>query len=203
MSGTWTFPGHEGKQTRVEVYSADEEVELVLNGTSLGRQLAGAAQKNKATFEVTYEPGTLTAVGLRGGKEVGRATLTTAGEPAALRLTPDRHEIWAGGSDLCYVTVEVVDEAGVLMGPADVDVLIEVRGEGELIALGTADPCVEKSDPGGPCRVFAGRALAIVRSGEAEGEVRVAANSPGLVGAEARIVTRSWPDRRGAGGRGE
>ncbi len=149
VSDTWTFPGHEGKPTRVEVYSADEEVELVLNGDSLGRKPAGPTQKNRAVFEVVYQPGTLVAVGLTGGKETGRSTLVTTGEPAALRLTPDRTELQAGGDDLCYLTVEVVDEAGQLVRSAGVEVQVEVTGHGELIALGSADPCAEDSWPGG------------------------------------------------------
>ena len=201
MSDTWTFPGCEGKPTRVEVYSADEEVELVLNGASLGRRPAGAAQKNKAVFEVTYQPGTLTAIGFKDGKETGRTALATAGAPAALRLTPDRTAIRAGGSDLCYVTVEVIDEAGASVRPADVEVSLEVSGQGEQIALGSADPCAQNQRPGGPRKVFEGRSLAIVRSGETEGEVRIVATSPGLIGAETHInvFRRSDP---GAAGRG-
>ena len=51
------------------MYSVDEEVELLVNGVSVGRKPAGAAQKNKTTFEVTYEPGTIEAVSYRGGKK--------------------------------------------------------------------------------------------------------------------------------------
>jgi len=197
VSDTWTFPGWEGKPTRVEVYSADDEVELVLNGVSLGRQPAGAAQKNRAAFEVTYEPGTLVAVGLKGGKEASRTTLVTAGAPAALRLTPDRTEVWAGASDLCYIAVEVVDEAGVRVTSVDADVSVEVTGKGELIALGTADPCAEVTRLGEPCPVYEGRVLAIVRSGEGEGEgeIRIRTASPGLVSAEAHITVGRSPHR--------
>ncbi len=200
VSDTWTFPGQEGKPTRVEVYSADEEVELVLNGASLGRKQAGPTQKNRAVFEVVYQPGTLVAVGLTGGVEAGRSTLVTTGEPAALRLTPDRTEMQAGGEDLCYLTVEVVDEAGLLVRYAGVEVRIEVTGHGELIALGSADPRAD-SLPGEPCRVFEGRALAIVRSGVTEGEVRIVAASPALAGAETRVDVSQGLDR-GVAGRG-
>ena len=199
MSDNWTFPGYEGRQTRVEVYSADEEVELVLNGESLGRKPAGAIQKNKAVFEVVYQPGTLVAIGLTGGKEAGRSELITTGGPAALRLTPDRTEIRAGGDDLCYLTVEVVDEAGALVRSAGVEVRVEVSGEGELIALGSADPRAEDSWAGEPCRAFEGRALAIVRSGVAEGEIRIVATSPALTGAETRVAALRRLDHAPAG----
>jgi hypothetical protein len=101
---SWTYPGWEGKPTRVDVYSADEEVELLINGTSVGRKPAGAAQQNKATFEVTYQPGTLVAVGFMGGVEQGRTELTTAGPPVALRLTPGPDNHWRGSREpeLCH-----------------------------------------------------------------------------------------------------
>ena len=163
----------------------------MLNGDSLGRKPAGPTQKNRAVFEVVYQPGSLVAVGLTGGKQAGRSTLVTTGEPAALRLTPDRTELQAGGDDLCYLTVEVVDEAGELVRSAGVEVRVEVTGHGELIALGSADPCAEDSGAGGEsCRAFEGRALAIVRSGVAEGEVCIVTKSPALAGAETRVNVR-------------
>ena len=84
VSDDWTFPGREGKPTQVEVYSADDEVELLVNGASVGRKPAGAASKNKAVFEVIYQPGTITAVGFTGGRETAR--------------TGAEHRFGAGGS---------------------------------------------------------------------------------------------------------
>lgn len=92
---TWTFSGEEGKPTQVDVYSIDDEVELFVNGQSAGRKPAGAAVKNKATFEVTYQPGTIEAVGYQGGKETGRHKLATTSAPASLVLNPDRGAIAA------------------------------------------------------------------------------------------------------------
>jgi len=73
---------------------------------------------------------------------------------------------------------------------ADAEVSIEVTGEGELIALGTADPCAEGPCGQGCCRVFEGRALAIVRSGEKGGGIVITASSPGMLSAETRVATR-------------
>ena len=94
---TWTFPGQEGQRTQVDVYSIDEEVELLVNGVSAGRKPAGAAAQNKASFDVVYQPGTIEAVGYTGGKETGRFRLVTASDPAGLRVTADRPVIQAGG----------------------------------------------------------------------------------------------------------
>jgi beta-galactosidase len=90
VSENWTFPGAEGKPIQVDIYARDEEVELFINGVAVGRKPAGAASRNKATFDVIYQPGTIEAVGYCDGKEVSRTLLETVGAPIALRLTPDR-----------------------------------------------------------------------------------------------------------------
>jgi beta-galactosidase len=189
VSDDWTFPGQEGKPTQVEVYSADEEVELLVNGTSVGRKAAGAANQNKAVFEVVYQPGEIVAVGLVDGRETARTTLKTATAPVALRLTPDRTVIRAAYGDLVYVTVEIVDREGVVVNAARPAVSVDVVGAGELIAVGTADPVSLESCTGTKCTAFEGRLLGIVRSTGEAGEIRVNASAEGLAPAETQLTT--------------
>ncbi len=184
---SWTYPGWEGKPTRVDVYSADEEVELLINGTSVGRKPAGAAQQNKATFEVTYQPGTLVAIGYTGGVEQGRTELTTAGPAVALRLTPDRTNIGAAAENLSHVTVEIVDEHSVLVPHATHEVSFAIAGPGELIAVGTADPVSEEAFVGMQRRAYQGRLLAVVRSSGQEGVIRLTATANSLATAETSV----------------
>jgi len=191
---SWTYPGWEGKPTRVDVYSADEEVELLINGTSAGRKPAGSAQQNKATFEVTYQPGTLVAVGFTGEVEQGRTELTTAGPPVALCLTPDRTTIDAAAGNLSYVTVEIVDEHGAIVTPATDEVLFEITGPGELLAVGTANPVSEESYVGTQRKAFQGRLMVVVRSSGQEGAIRLTATAHGLATAETR-VSAATPSR--------
>ncbi len=87
---SWDWPGFEGKPVELVVYSTADEVELLLNGESLGRKPAGKAQRYRAEFSLLYQPGELVAVGYCNGVEESRATLRTPGKPAALRLTADR-----------------------------------------------------------------------------------------------------------------
>jgi beta-galactosidase len=181
---SWTFPGQEGKATRVDVYSADEEVELRLNGAVVDRKPAGAAQQNKVSFEVAYAPGTLEAVGYRSGRETGRTTLTTAGAPAALRLTPDRTSIGAAAGDLSYVTVEVVDAAGAVVRHATNQVMLNVTGAGELIAIGTANPVSEELYVETQRAAYEGRLMAVVRSTGQAGAISIQATAQGLALAE-------------------
>jgi beta-galactosidase len=188
---SWTFPGREGRPTRVEVYSADEEVELLVNGVSLGRQPAGADCQNKAVFEVRYEAGTLTAVGYNGGQESSRTSLATAAEPAAVRLTPDRETLKAEYGDLAYVTVEIVDENGAVTQPAGQEVWLEISGSGELLAVGTADPVSEEPYVGERRKAFQGRLMAVVRSSGEEGEIVLKARAEGLAAGETRLRAKA------------
>ncbi len=181
---SWTFPGDEGKPVRVDVYAVDDEVELFVNGESAGRHPAGAAVQNKATFEVTYEPGTIEAVCYTGGTETSRTSLKTAGDPAALRLTVDRATLRAAFGDLAYVAVEVVDEEGAVVKHAEHEVHFEVAGAGELIAVGTANPVSEESYTGSSRRAYEGRLLAVIRTTGEPGEIALSARAAGLAEAE-------------------
>jgi beta-galactosidase len=187
VNDTWSFPGWEGKPTQVSVYSADEEVELVVNGVSLGRKPAGAACQNKSTFEVTYQPGTITAVGFTRGKETCRTTLKTTSKPAALRLRADRTAISVVYGDLAYITVEIVDPDGAVVKYADQEVSFEVSGAGDLLAVGTANPVSEELYTAGKRKAFEGRLMAVVRSKGQAGTIGVKASAEGLAGAEVAI----------------
>jgi beta-galactosidase len=187
---SWDFPGSEGKATRVEVYSADDEVELWMNGAMVGRKPAGAPVKNKAVFEVTYQPGEISAVGFSGGKETARTALKTASAPAALRLSPDRAQINAAYGDLAYITVEVVDKNDRVVKHAGHEVVFEVSGAGELIAVGTANQVSEELYVGDRRKAFAGRLMAVVRSNGQGGDIRVTASADGLAKAEIHVTAK-------------
>jgi beta-galactosidase len=187
VSDCWDFPGMQGKPTRVDVYSADEEVELWLNGMLVGRKPAGAGVKNKVEFDVTYQPGEITAVGYSNGKETGRSSLHTAGAPAALRLTTDRAQLRATYGDLAYVTVEVVDTAGAVVKHAEPEIVLEASGAGDLLAVGTANPISEELYAGDRRKAFAGRLMAVVRSRGEAGEITLKAAAEGLAGGEMRL----------------
>jgi beta-galactosidase len=187
VNDTWTFPGREGKLTQVSVYSADEEVELIVNGISVGRKPAGAGCQNKAVFEVTYQPGTITAVGFTQGKETGRTTLKTTSEPVALRLTADRMAIKPEFGDLAYITVEIMDKDGNLVKHAAQEVSFEVSGAGELLAVGTADGYSEELYAGKKRKAFEGRLMVVVRSTGEAGAITVKARAEGLEGGEVAL----------------
>ena len=188
VNDAWTFPGWEGKPTQVSVYSADEEVELIVNGASLGRKPAGAAFQNKVVFEVTYQPGMISAVGFSQGKETGKTTLRTTSEPVALRLTTDRTAIQPEFGDLAYITVEIVDKDGNRVKHARQEVTFEVSGAGELLAVGTADGTSDELYIGTKRKAFEGRLMVVVRSKGEVGSIGVKAGAEGLAEAGMMII---------------
>ena len=135
---SWTWPGEEGKPLEVEVDARYERVRLYLNDQPVGEGSTTRAQNFTASFKVPYAPGTLRAVGLEGGQEIGDVRLVTAGPPAAVRLTPDRTLLRADGQDLSFVLVEVVDKAGRLQPNADAEVSFDLSGPGVIAGLGNA-----------------------------------------------------------------
>jgi beta-galactosidase len=187
VSESWTFPGAAGKPVQVDVYARDEEVEVFINGVSAGRKPAGAASRNKATFEVIYQPGTLEAVGYCAGRETGRALLQTTGVPVALRLTADRTTLSSTYGDLAYVTVEIVDQEGRLVPYMESEISCEVAGAGELIAVGTANPWSEESYAGTRRKAWQGRVLAIMRSKGHPGDIVLRAHADDLLAGEIRL----------------
>lgn len=183
----WNWPGHEGQPFKVDIYSACEQVELFLNGRSLGVKPSGKAERYTATFEVPYEPGQLRAVGLEGGKPVAEAVVETCGEAAALRLTPDRSSLRAADDDLSYITVEIVDAAGRVHPAADRPVFFTVQGEGVLAAVGSANPVSEEPYRGNMRTPYRGRGLVVVRTTGKPGEITLRAHADGLAPAEVTL----------------
>jgi len=184
---SWTWPGYEGKPTLVDIYSSDSEVELFINGRSLGRKPAGKANRYIASFEVVYEPGELVAVGYEKGVETSRTVLRTAGKPANIRLKPDRNVLKAEFGDLSYVTVELVDVAGNVCHNATNNVYFTACGVGSIVAVGSGNPVSEEMYVGNQRKVHEGRAMVVVRSNGEPGEIVLTATADGIPTASVNI----------------
>ena len=169
---SWNWPGWEGKPIEVEVYTKAPEVKLYLNDKLIGTKQVNRDTEYKAIFTVNYEPGILRAEASAQGR-----LLCTAGEPARLRLTPDRTVMAADGQSLTYVTVEVVDKNGYVCPNATIDCEATVKGAGSLQAFASAD--LKDTEPYTSPRVktWKGRALLVVRSTQKKGSVNVSIKS--------------------------
>jgi beta-galactosidase len=171
----------------VDVYFACDEVELFLNGRSLGRKPGTADVAYIARFTVPYQPGELQAVAYRRRRQVGAAFLRTAGPAAAIRLTGDRDAIRANPNDLAYVTAEVVDADGTGVPVADHMVFFTVRGPGRMAAVANADPQNTEPYRGNAHSVWRGRCLAVVQPTGEPGRIMLRAQADGLDPAEVVI----------------
>jgi beta-galactosidase len=187
---SWSWPGHEGAPVTVEVYADADEVELLVNGHSVGRQPSGGKHRYTSTFEASYEPGVLEAVAWRDGAEVGRMTMRSAGESVLLQAVADRAVIAADPQDLAFVSLQLVDENGVLHVMRDRRVEVQVGGPGVLQALGSANPATEEGFTGAGCTTFGGRALAIVRP-TGEGRITLRVTAEGCAQQEVGIDARA------------
>ena len=181
----WNWEGYEGKPVEVCVFSDAEEVELFLNGKSVGRKKQGespAAERLEKSFlfQIEYEPGVLEAVGSSGGEEWARDHLVTTGKPAAIRL------VWENTDDrtkesskrqrnhLAYIGIEITDEKGQLVPDAGLPLSVTAESGLLIRGFGSAAPITDEDYTSMECRSFRGRALLIVEIREG-GRVMVSA----------------------------
>lgn len=172
----WT-PGH--TVDLLAYYNNADEVELFVNGKSQGVRSKGDGEYH-VMWRVPFEPGTIKAVSRKAGKTVAEQVINTAGEPAQIRLTPDRATIAADGNDLSFVTVEILDSDGNLCPTAVNEVTFTVEGAGQNEGVDNGNPISLERFKADSRKAMAGKALLIVRNNGKKGDINVKAVSPGL-----------------------
>ncbi|MDR7299282.1 beta-galactosidase [Pelomonas aquatica] len=140
----WNWPGREGQPIDVRVYANTDEVELLLNGNSLGRK--ALTRYGHLQWSVPYAPGSLVARGYKAGQLVASETVATTGDGSAVRLTVDRARVRADGGDVAVVRVSVVDREGRVVPTASQRIRFEVSGPARLIGMGNGDPGSHEAD---------------------------------------------------------
>jgi beta-galactosidase len=128
----------------VRALSNCEEVELFLNGQSLGKQTM--KKDSELKWKVKYAPGTLSAKGYKNGQLVAETKVETTGAPAAVQLTPDRSAINADGEDVSVFTVAVTDAQGRVVPVAENMIHFELSGPGKILGVGNGDPSCHEPD---------------------------------------------------------
>jgi beta-galactosidase len=171
----------------VNIYSSCKEVELFLNGKSLGKKTTDRSTKYIAEWQVAYVPGTLKAIGYNGKKQVNTAELHTAGAPSLIRLTADRNKIRSDGKDLSYITVELTDNEGIRNPKADNTVSFEIEGPGSITGVGNANPVSLESFQLPRRKAWHGKCMVIVKSDTNAGKIHLKAASTGLKSANLEI----------------
>ena len=190
----WTWPGREGENTPVFVYTSYPAAELFVNGKSYGKQRKLTASESKALqgkdlqrryrlmwMDVPYEPGELKVVAYdASGKPVEEKIVRTAGKPHHLELVADRTRLAADGKDLAYITVRVVDKDGNLCPSDNRLVSFSVKGAGRYRAAANGDATSLDLFHLPKMPAFSGQLTAIVQSTEQSGEIVFEAKAKGL-----------------------
>lgn len=142
--GHWTWPDRLGAAIPIWVYSNAEQVELLLNGKSLGRKTM--PRQGHLEWEVAYAPGTLVARGFRGATVVAEDKVVTTTAPRTLRLTPPSDVLETGGAGAAAVSVSVLDAAGAPVPTASNPVMFKIERGGRIIGVGNGDPSSHEQD---------------------------------------------------------
>jgi beta-galactosidase len=171
----WT----EGDSVDMWVYSNCKEVELFLNGASLGKKSKGPEDIH-FQWRVKYVPGEVKAIGLTGKNEEIAAIVNTAGKPAGIELVADRNTLKADGKDLSFITVRVLDEEGNLVPNAENLVNFKVNGDAVIAGVDNGDPVSHDSFRADSRKAFYGLCLLVVKVGKTVGAVEVLGESEGL-----------------------
>ena len=195
ISPHWNWNGKEGQPIDVWVNSNADDVELFLNGKSLGKK--NMPRNSHLQWNVNYEPGTLEAVAYKKGKKL-TSKVETTGKPAEVVITPYKTTMLADGKDATVINVTVIDKQGREVPDADNLIRFSIKGDAKIIGVGNGDPSshepdkVFDNDPiaiGWQRKLFNGKCQFIVQSGTKEDFVHIEATSEGLYKASTDIAT--------------
>jgi beta-galactosidase len=196
----WNWQGREGSVIPVICFTNCDTVELFLNEKSFGVKgyrfpRFGMSERYgyyrdgvpftttsdlHLSWDVPYEPGTLRAVGVKGGVVVCEQVIGTTVAPAAIALECDRMILDADGSDVAHITVSILDRHGLKIPTADNEITFSVEGVGRLIGTDNGQPVCQAGFQSRVRRVFHGLCLAVVQANHTAGEIHVTASSAGL-----------------------
>lgn len=185
----WTWPGREGGNVPVHVYTSGDEAELFVNGRSQGRRSKRRGEDFRLVWDsVAYEPGVLKVVAYRDGLEWATDSAVTAGAPARIDLKSDKAEI--GGREYAFVEIAVRDSRGVIVPYACNDLNVTVTGAARVVATDNGDPTSFEPFQSAWKKAFNGLCLAIIGADDSDGECTVEVTADGLQPGRLRLLTR-------------
>jgi beta-galactosidase len=173
----WNWHGREGDEIPVWAYSNLDELELFVNGKSIGSQKV--PRLGHVEWKVRYQPGYIEARGSKDGKVILTEKRETSGPAVSIRLTADRTEINADGEDVAILRAEAFDSEGRSVPTANNMVEFTISGPGKIIGVGNGDPNSHESDKEPRRSLFNGLAQVIVQSTRSPGEIQVGARRGG------------------------
>ncbi|MGQ1783674.1 MULTISPECIES: glycoside hydrolase family 2 TIM barrel-domain containing protein [unclassified Saccharicrinis] len=193
----WNWEGMEGDTIPVIAYTNCDEVELLVNGKSMGKKIKGVdmtpipaefhffekgtyMSKYRLSWKVPYHPGSIKVVAYKEGMEAAMKEIKTSNDPYQIRMVADRSEIFADGKDLSFITVSVEDRDGNPCLLADNHIQFSIDGAGSIAAVGNGNPASLEPLQADKIKLFNGFCLVIVKSGKKNGKINIKASSAGL-----------------------
>ena len=204
MSDHWNRWDGENQRLSLVTYTNADEVELLLNGKSLGRQkndVGNAKMRNQIRWnDVAYQPGTLEAVAYQDGKAVARHKIETTGPAVVLKAEADRPalvtkkpaaDVWtADGMDLLHVQFTAVDKKGRCVQTENALVTFSVEGDARIVGVINGDIYSDELTVGNTRSLYNGKCTVILRAGRTPGKVTLTATAPGLKPVTLKLQTR-------------
>lgn len=175
----WTPKNTATHEENVEIYSNCEEVELFLNGKSLGKK-SKPADDSPRNWKVNFETGAIKAVGINNGKIISEHELCTAGKPAKIMLSVNKNSLVNDWNDVVFVEATVTDENGVIIPDADELINFEANGAGKIAATDSADFNSHEPYQSKNRRTFQGICFAYLKANKNSGKIKVTATAPNL-----------------------
>lgn len=182
----WNWQGQEGCKKDVWVYTNCPEVELFLNGRSLGKK--NCVPHGHLEWQVTYEPGCLHAIGYdRTGQKTACDRQETTDKGMRIRMLPSKQTLVANNDDTVCMEVSVVDEQNRAVPHNNSKIYFSIEGSGKILGVGNGDPSCHEPDKGNCRSLFGGKALLIVQAKSETGILTVTAKADGLEKAVCRM----------------
>jgi len=193
----WTPRNTKPHNENVEVYSNCEEVELLLNGKSLGSK-PRPADASPRTWSVPFEAGTIQAVARHRGQTVATHELHTAGKPTKIVLSTDQLKLTPQWDDVAYVTASVVDEHGVVCPQADDLITFQLTGPGTIAAVDNGDTASHETFQASQRHAYQGQCIAIIKATAPTQRITLMATAPGLNSSSLTITPSPISETDGA-----
>jgi beta-galactosidase len=188
LPSSWNWAGKEGQNIRVLAFSNAKQVELFLNGRSLGTK--DVPYDDYVEWEVPYQPGQLTAKAYSpqstvhspesAEEVVATDTVETTGTPAQIQVSPDRTTLHANAEDAVVVPVSILDAHGRVNPDAANRVTFQLNGPGEILGVSNGDPADHDTDKSNQRNAFHGHCIVVIEAGAQAGTIQLTASSPGL-----------------------
>lgn len=181
----WNWPDKVGKEVKLMGYTNCDEVELVVNGKSLGRLKVEPFERLQ--WNAVYAPGKVVAKGWQKGKLVVKEVVETTGKVAKLSMASDVDVLKADGKDVAIVNIAMLDSKGRVVPTADNRVRFSIQGAGKIIGVGNGDPNCHESEKADNRKAFNGYCQVLVQADKKAGDILLKAESDGLSSRTLRI----------------